>query len=83
MSKFKNPVSTREAAEMLDMSMSHVRTLARKGILAGERFGPTIMFDRASIVAYGREKAAGRKRGSIRGARPQGFSPDLTASDRA
>jgi excisionase family DNA binding protein len=76
------PLTTREAAELLGMSMSHVRNLARKGILDGQRFGPTIMFERAVILAYGREKASGRKKGAVRGARPQGFSPDLTASDR-
>lgn len=81
-SKFAKPVSTREAAEILEMSMSHVRTLARKGILEAEKFGPTLMFDETNIRAYGKEKAAGRKKGKIRGARPQGFSPDLTASKR-
>lgn len=82
MSKFKKPVSTREAAEILDMSMAHVRTLARKGILNGERFGPTLMFEASEVLAYGKEKAAGRKQGKIRGAKPQGFSPDKTASAR-
>jgi excisionase family DNA binding protein len=81
-SKIKKPVSTREAAEILGMSMSHLRTLARKGIIESERFGPTLMFDEAAVREYGREKTAGRKQGKVRGARPQGFSPDLTASSR-
>jgi excisionase family DNA binding protein len=75
--KFKKPVSTREAAEILGMSMGHVRGLARKGLLDGERFGPTLMFEEAAVREYGREKTAGRKKGRIRGATPQGFSPDV------
>lgn len=80
--KFKTPISTREAAEILKMSMAHIRTLARNGTLDGERFGPTIMFEEAKVRAYGVEKATGRKGGKIRGAKPQGFSPDKTASQR-
>jgi hypothetical protein len=79
---FKKAVSTREAAEILGMSMGHVRTLARKGILEGKRFGPTLVFEEAAIRDYGREKTTGRKKGRIRGARPQGFSPDVAASER-
>lgn len=78
----KNPISCREAAELVDMSMAHLRTLARNGTIKAERFGPILQFEKADVVAYAREKAAGRKKGKIRGARPQGFSPDLTASKR-
>lgn len=78
----KNPISCREAAEILDMSMAHVRALARRGGLKSEKFGPILQFERADVLAYGKEKAAGRKKGTIRGARPRGFSPDVTASQR-
>lgn len=78
----KNPISCREAAELADMSMAHLRTLARTGAIKSEKFGPILQFERGEVLAYAREKAVGRKKGKIRGARPQGFSPDVTASQR-
>lgn len=78
----KNPISCREAAELADMSMAHLRTLARNGTIKSEKFGPILQFDRADVLAYAKEKAAGRKKGKVRGAKPKGFSPDLTASQR-
>lgn len=80
--KFSNPISCREAAELVDMSMAHLRTLARNGTIKAEKFGPILQFERADVVAYAKEKALGRKRGKIRGAKPRGFSPDVTASQR-
>lgn len=78
----KNPISCREAAELANMSMAHLRTLARNGTIHSERFGPILQFEKADVLAYCREKAKGRKAGKIRGAKPQGFSPDVTASKR-
>lgn len=78
----KNAISCREAAELADMSMAHLRTLARTGAIRAERFGPILQFEKSDVLAYCREKAKGRKAGKIRGAKPQGFSPDITASRR-
>lgn len=78
----KQPITCREAAELVDMSMAHLRTLARTGAIKAEKFGPIIQFEKAEVVAYAKEKALGRKKGKIRGAKPRGFSPDVTASQR-
>lgn len=78
----KNPISCREAAMLVDMSMAHLRTLARTGALKAEKFGPILQFERADVLAYAKEKAAGRKKGTIRGARPRGFSADVTPGQR-
>lgn len=80
--KFANPISCREAAELVDMSMAHLRTLARTGVIKSEKFGPILQFEKAEVVAYAKEKALGRKKGKVRGAKPKGFSPDVTASQR-
>lgn len=74
-----DPVSTREAAQALGMSMCHVRSLARKKILHAVAWGPTLAFSLAEVKAYGKEKEGGRKKGKIRGARPGGFKPDLVS----
>lgn len=74
-----DPISTREAAKTLGMSMGHIRALARKKILHAVAWGPTLAFSAAEVRAYGREKADGRKRGKIRGALPGGFKPDLVS----
>lgn len=70
-------ISTREAAKVLGMSMCHVRTLARKKILPGVPWGPTLAFSLKEVKAYGKEKAEGRKKGKVRGAHPGGFRPDV------
>jgi excisionase family DNA binding protein len=70
-------ISTRDAAKLLGLSMSHVRTLARKKILPAVAWGPTLAFSLAVVKAYGREKTDGRKKGTIRGALPGGFKPDV------
>jgi excisionase family DNA binding protein len=75
----KDAISTREAAQVLGVTMSHVRTLARKKILKGTAWGPTLAFSLADVKAYGKEKSAGRKKGTIRGAHPGGFKPDLVS----
>jgi|694.fasta_scaffold122055_10 hypothetical protein len=74
-----DPVSTRDAAQVLGMSMSHIRTLARKKILKATAWGPTLAFSLADVRAYGKEKADGRKKGKVRGAHPGGFKPDLVS----
>jgi hypothetical protein len=72
-------VAAREAARILDCSMGHLRALARKEVLRSWKIGPsTVLYSLDEIVAYGTEKAKGRKAGKVRGARPQGFSPDLS-----
>lgn len=75
----KDAISTREAAKVLGMSMSHVRTLARKKLLKATAWGPTLAFSLADVKAYGKEKADGRKKGKVRGAHPGGFRPDLVS----
>jgi hypothetical protein len=71
-------IAAREAARMLDCSMGHLRALARKEILKSWKLGPsTVLYSLDEVVAYGKEKAEGRRKGKVRGARPQGFSPDL------
>jgi hypothetical protein len=72
-------IAAREAARILDLSMGHLRSLARKEILRSWKIGPnTVLYSLDEIVAYGKEKAEGRRKGKIRGARPQGFSPDAS-----
>jgi len=75
----KDAISTRDAAKVLGMSMSHVRTLARKKLLKAVAWGPTLAFSLADVKAYGKAKADGRKKGKIRGAHPGGFKPDLVS----
>lgn len=75
-----DPISTRDAAKVLGMSMSHVRTLARKKILKATAWGPTLAFSLSEVKAYGKEKAEGRKKGKVRGAHPGGFRPDVVVS---
>lgn len=70
-------ISTRDAAKVLGLTMSHVRTLARKKILKAVPWGPTLAFSAADVKAYGKEKTDGRKKGKIRGALPGGFKPDV------
>jgi hypothetical protein len=71
-------IAAREAARMLDCSMGHLRALARKEILKSWKLGPsTVLYSLDEVVAYGKEKAEGRRKGKVRGARPQGFSPDV------
>ena len=68
---------TREAAKIIGCTMRHVRSLAANGTLASTKMGaPTTVFDMAAVVAYAKEKASGRKRGTTRGARPGGFQAD-------
>lgn len=75
----KDAISTREAAQVLDVTMSHVRTLARKKILKATPWGPTLAFSLAEVKAYGKEREIGRKKGTVRGAHPGGFKPDLVS----
>jgi len=71
-------IAAREAARMLEISMGHLRALARKEVLRSWKIGPnTVLYSLDEVVAYGQEKADGRRKGKVRGARPQGFSPDL------
>lgn len=76
-------VLTREAAKILDCSMGHVRKLAAAGSIKSWQLGPkSIGYDLAEVVAYRDAKAAGRKAGKVRGARPQGFTADVMPADR-
>lgn len=71
-------IVAREAARLLDMSMGHLRSLGRKKVLKTWKLGHSIvLYSLDEVIAYGKEKAVGRRKGKVRGARPQGFSPDL------
>jgi predicted DNA-binding transcriptional regulator AlpA len=77
-------VLTREAAKILGCSMRQVRTLAAAGTFKSWSLGPkSCAYDIEEIKKYKTEKEAGRKRGKVRGARPQGFKPDVMPSERA
>ena len=72
-----NLILTREAAKILGCSTGHVRSLARSGRLTAFKLGVrTTALSLTEVVAYGKEKAAGRRRGVTPGAKPGGFSPD-------
>lgn len=71
-----DPISTREAAKILDVSMRHARSLAAREALHAVPWGPTMAFSAAEVKAYAKSKADGRKKGKVRGALPGGFKPD-------
>jgi predicted site-specific integrase-resolvase len=68
-------VLTREAAEMIGVSMTHMRMLGRKGIikpvLTKER---AVFYPVTEVKRYKADKAAGRKAGRVPGPEPRGFS---------
>ena len=77
-------VLTREAAKVLGCSMRQVRTLAVAGKLTSWSLGPkSFAYDLEEIKKYKSEKEAGRSQGMVRGARPQGFKPDIGPWERA
>lgn len=76
-------VLTREAAKVLGCSMRHVRKIAESGGFKSWQLGPkSFAYDLAELVAYRDSKAEGRAAGTVRGARPQGFSAYVSPSKR-
>jgi len=75
-------IAAREAARILDCSMGHLRSLGRKKVLRTWKLGHSIvLYSLDEVTAYGKEKSVGRRKGTVRGARPQGFSPDLPSEE--
>jgi excisionase family DNA binding protein len=73
-----NGINTRTAAEIIGCTTRHVRTLASKEVLKSWKLGPaTIVFDRDEVEEYAESHESGRKAGTVRGARPGGFKPDV------
>lgn len=68
-------VLTRDAAEMLGISMTHLRMLGRKGVLK-----PALTKERAvfypvsEIREYRKKMASARRSGRVPGPEPKGFS---------
>jgi len=76
-------VMTREAAKVLDCSMRQVRALAATGRIKSWELGPrSFAYSIDELLAYKAEKTAGRKKGTVRGALPQGFKPHVTPAKR-
>jgi excisionase family DNA binding protein len=58
-----DPITTREAAELLDCSQGHVRLLIARGRIAAKTFGRVHLVDRASVMRYlEHERQPGRGR---------------------
>ena len=73
-------IVTREAAQVLGLTMGSVRALARRGVLDSWTLGPaTRVFAYDDVVEYQKTREAGRKKGTVRGALPGGFKPDAVA----
>ena len=76
----KRLIVTREAAQVLGLTMGSVRALARRGVIDSWTLGPaTRVFAYDDVVEYQKNRAAGRKSGVVRGALPGGFKPDKAA----
>ena len=77
-------VLTREAAKIIGCSMRQVRSLAERGVIKSWSLGPKSSgYDIEEIKRYKAEKEAGRKAGTVRGARPQGYKRDVMPHERA
>lgn len=77
------PISTRQAAQILDCSQRHVRKL-----MYDKRIRSWHISTRLSVVCerdvrkYAAEVAAKRKAGDRRGSTPKGYAPDTAPVDR-
>lgn len=60
-------ITTREAAEILGVSITSISRLINRGVLKGERFGPVWMVERASVEDYRERNADKQKNDPTRG----------------
>jgi hypothetical protein len=68
-------VMTRQAAEIIGCSMTHMRSLGRKGTVpALYQMDRVTFFSLEDVKKYATSKRSARGKGHIRGVAPQGFS---------
>lgn len=72
------PITSRDAAEILECSMGHVRNLALKAKLKSWKLGSRfVVFDLQEVKTYKKSMEQWRRAGH-RGKAPGGFKPDAS-----